>query len=246
MDYIVQAIRQKKQKKGVIGTMTHILVIEDDLHLLNVYESFLSSFNFTVFSAKNGKKALDILDTTKIDLIITDIMMPEMDGYDFSNLVRQSGDETPILMITARDTFEDKKKGFRIGIDDYMVKPIDVHEMLLRVQALLRRAKIVHDNQLTVGETILNQETLTIQRDGHTFECPQKEFQLVYTLLAYPNKIFTRQQLMDNIWGYDSDSDERTVDVHIKRLREKVHTNPDFQIVTVRGLGYKAVINGEG
>ena len=178
-------------------------------------------------------------------MIITDVMMPEMDGYEFSGLLREAGDETPILMITAKDTFEDKKKGFRIGIDDYMVKPIDVNEMVLRVEALLRRAKILHENELRMGNTTLYQETLQIEENDNRMELPQKEFQLLYKLLAYPNKIFTRQQLMDEIWGYDSDSDERTVDVHIKRLRDKLHKNIDFQIVTVRGLGYKAVQNNE-
>lgn len=225
--------------------MNKILIIEDDLNHLELYKSFLLQSQFKVVTAQNGKEALKILDKQAIDLIITDVMMPEMDGYEFSGLLREAGDETPILMITAKDTFEDKKKGFRIGIDDYMVKPIDVNEMVLRVEALLRRAKILHENELRMGNTILYQETLQIEENDNRMELPQKEFQLLYKLLAYPNKIFTRQQLMDEIWGYDSDSDERTVDVHIKRLRDKLHKNIDFQIVTVRGLGYKAVQNNE-
>ena len=225
--------------------MNKILIIEDDLNHLELYKSFLLQSQFKVVTAQNGKEALEILDKQVVDLIITDVMMPEMDGYEFSGLLREAGDETPILMITAKDTFEDKKKGFRIGIDDYMVKPIDVNEMVLRVEALLRRAKILHENELRMGNTILYQETLQIEENDNRMELPQKEFQLLYKLLAYPNKIFTRQQLMDEIWGYDSDSDERTVDVHIKRLRDKLHKNIDFQIVTVRGLGYKAVQNNE-
>ncbi|HJB24242.1 MAG TPA: response regulator transcription factor [Candidatus Jeotgalibaca pullicola] len=225
--------------------MNKILIIEDDLNHLELYKSFLLQSQFKVVTAQNGKEALEILDKQAVDLIITDVMMPEMDGYEFSGLLREAGDETPILMITAKDTFEDKKKGFRIGIDDYMVKPIDVNEMVLRVEALLRRAKILHENELRMGNTILYQETLQIEENDNRMELPQKEFQLLYKLLAYPNKIFTRQQLMDEIWGYDSDSDERTVDVHIKRLRDKLHKNIDFQIVTVRGLGYKAVQNNE-
>lgn len=230
----------KKENK-----MNKILIIEDDLNHLELYKSFLLQSQFKVVTAQNGKEALEILDKQAVDLIITDIMMPEMDGYEFSGLLREAGDETPILMITAKDTFEDKKKGFRIGIDDYMVKPIDVNEMVLRVEALLRRAKILHENELRMGNTTLYQETLQIEENDNRMELPQKEFQLLYKLLAYPNKIFTRQQLMDEIWGYDSDSDERTVDVHIKRLRDKLHKNIDFQIVTVRGLGYKAVQNNE-
>ncbi|AZP03646.1 response regulator transcription factor [Jeotgalibaca ciconiae] len=225
--------------------MNKILIIEDDLNHLELYKSFLLQSQFKVVTAQNGKEALEILDKQAVDLIITDVMMPEMDGYEFSGLLREAGDETPILMITAKDTFEDKKKGFRIGIDDYMVKPIDVNEMVLRVEALLRRAKILHENELRMGNTTLYQETLQIEENDNRMELPQKEFQLLYKLLAYPNKIFTRQQLMDEIWGYDSDSDERTVDVHIKRLRDKLHKNIDFQIVTVRGLGYKAVQNNE-
>lgn len=225
--------------------MNKILIIEDDLNHLELYKSFLLQSQFKVVTAQNGKEALEILDKQVVDLIITDVMMPEMDGYEFSGLLREAGDETPILMITAKDTFEDKKKGFRIGIDDYMVKPIDVNEMVLRVEALLRRAKILHENELRMGNTTLYQETLQIEENDNRMELPQKEFQLLYKLLAYPNKIFTRQQLMDEIWGYDSDSDERTVDVHIKRLRDKLHKNIDFQIVTVRGLGYKAVQNNE-
>lgn len=230
----------KKENK-----MNKILIIEDDLNHLELYKSFLLQSQFKVVTAQDGKEALEILDKQAVDLIITDVMMPEMDGYEFSGLLREAGDETPILMITAKDTFEDKKKGFRIGIDDYMVKPIDVNEMVLRVEALLRRAKILHENELRMGNTTLYQETLQIEENDNRMELPQKEFQLLYKLLAYPNKIFTRQQLMDEIWGYDSDSDERTVDVHIKRLRDKLHKNIDFQIVTVRGLGYKAVQNNE-
>ncbi|MDE1549998.1 response regulator transcription factor [Jeotgalibaca caeni] len=221
--------------------MNKILVIEDDLNILGLYESCLVQSHFRVVTAQNGQQALEVLDQQSVDLIITDIMMPEMDGYELSTLLRKTGDETPILMITAKNTFEDKKKGFRIGVDDYMVKPIDVNEMVLRVEALLRRAKLLQENERVIGSTILNQDTLTVLENGREIELTQKEFQLLYKLLAYPNKIFTRQQLMDEVWGYDSDSDERTVDVHVKRLRDKLAHNQDFQIVTVRGLGYKVV-----
>ena len=169
-------------------------------------------------------------------------MMPDMDGYELAQSLREANYELPILFITAKDSFEDKKRGFTLGIDDYMVKPIDVNEMILRVEALLRRAQIVHTKELIVGKTQLNQETYQIKREIQEMTLPQKEFLLLYKLLAYPNKIFTRQQLMDEIWGLDSDTDERTIDVHIKRLRTRLEKNPDFTIETIRGLGYKAVI----
>lgn len=225
--------------------MNTILVIEDDQNLIRLYMSVLEKAHFNVISATNGEEALDILLTKQVALIITDIMMPVMDGYQLSEFVRQSGDKTPILMITAKDSFEDKKKGFRIGIDDYMVKPIDVNEMVLRVEALLRRAKIFYAQKLTIGQTVLDQEEQTVVYGEHVLALPQKEFQLLYKLLAYPNKIFTRQQLMDAIWGLESDTEERTIDVHIKRLRNRFEKNKDFQLITVRGLGYKAVITDE-
>lgn len=225
--------------------MNTILVIEDDQNLLRLYTSVLEKARFNVIGALNGEEALEILYAKQVALIITDIMMPVLDGYEFSDLVRQSGDRTPILMITAKDSFEDKKRGFRIGVDDYMVKPIDVNEMVLRVEALLRRAKIFYAQKLSIGSTVLDQEQQTVVYGESISELPQKEFQLLYKLLAYPNKIFTRQQLMDAIWGLESDTEERTIDVHIKRLRSRFEENNDFQLVTVRGLGYKAVIIDE-
>ena len=203
----------------------------------------LKNERFEVFRAMNGVDALNILDKQFIDLIISDIMMPDMDGYELAESLREAGYDLPILFITAKDSFEDKKRGFTIGIDDYMVKPIDVNEMILRVDALLRRAQIVHTKELVVGKTRLDQETYQIKTSDQTETLPQKEFLLLYKLLAYPNKIFTRQQLMDEIWGLDSDTDERTIDVHIKRLRTRLEKNSDFSIETIRGLGYKAVIH---
>ncbi|MBM7710786.1 response regulator transcription factor [Enterococcus xiangfangensis] len=222
--------------------MNRILIVEDDENLSLLYQTALKNEGFEVFRAMNGIEALTILDKQFIDLIISDIMMPEMDGYELAESLRETKYTLPILFITAKDAFEDKKRGFMIGIDDYMVKPIDVKEMLLRVEALLRRAKIVHTKELVVGSTQLNQETYEIKTAADTETLPQKEFLLLYKLLAYPNKIFTRQQLMDEIWGLDSDTDERTIDVHIKRLRSRLEANPDFSIETIRGLGYKAVI----
>lgn len=222
--------------------MNHLLIVEDDENLLFLYQSILEQNGFVVFLATNGVEALDLLDKQHIDLLITDIMMPDMDGYELTQDLRQAGFELPILMITAKNTFQDKKKGFGMGIDDYMVKPIDLNEMVLRVEALLRRAQIVHNKQLTIGQTTLNQSSYQVIIKEEAETLPQKEFLLLYKLLSYPNKIFTRRQLMDEIWGLDSDSDERTIDVHIKRLRQKFQENPDFSIETIRGLGYKAVI----
>lgn len=223
--------------------MNRILIVEDDENLSLLYQSALKNERFEVFRAMNGVDALNILDKQFIDLIISDIMMPDMDGYELAESLREVGYDLPILFITAKDSFEDKKRGFTIGIDDYMVKPIDVNEMILRVDALLRRAQIVHTKELVVGKTRLDQETYQIKTSDQTETLPQKEFLLLYKLLAYPNKIFTRQQLMDEIWGLDSDTDERTIDVHIKRLRTRLEKNSDFSIETIRGLGYKAVIH---
>ena len=214
--------------------MNRILIVEDDENLSLLYQSALKNERFEVFRAMNGVDALNILDKQFIDLIISDIMMPDMDGYELAESLREAGYDLPILFITAKDSFEDKKRGFTIGIDDYMVKPID---------ALLRRAQIVHTKELVVGKTRLDQETYQIKTSDQTETLPQKEFLLLYKLLAYPNKIFTRQQLMDEIWGLDSDTDERTIDVHIKRLRTRLEKNSDFSIETIRGLGYKAVIH---
>lgn len=225
--------------------MNKILVIEDEPNLSRLYERVLTDHHFQVVTAENGEQALTTLEDHHIDLVITDIMMPEMDGFQFTHLIRQSGYDLPILVITAKDSFADKKHGFRLGADDYMVKPVNLEEMLLRVEALLRRAKIAHEQELTVGKTTLNQQELTLTREKEVLWLRNKEFQLLYKLLSYPNKIFTRQQLMAELWGLDNQSDERTVDVHIKRLREQLQRNPDFNIVTIRGLGYKAVLTYE-
>ncbi|MFW7431855.1 response regulator transcription factor [Vagococcus carniphilus] len=222
--------------------MNQILIVEDDANLALLYQSTLKKGQFDVITARNGIEALDLFDKHTIDLVISDIMMPDLDGYELAEAIRISNKAIPILFITAKDTFEDKKKGFDLGVDDYMVKPIDVNEMILRVEALLRRAQIVSTQKLQLGETTLDKPTLTVSFRTKTEMLPQKEFLLLYKLLSYPNKIFTRQQLMDDIWGMESDSDERTIDVHIKRLRNRLIDNRDFSIETIRGLGYKAVI----
>lgn len=218
-----------------------ILIIEDDQKLNRLFSTVLSRNGYQTFSAFDGEQALSLLDSEYVDLIISDIMMPGMDGFELTRILREANYSIPILMITAKDAFEDKEKGFSLGIDDYMVKPINVNEMVLRVNALLRRAKIMNDRKIELGETTLEYDALSIMINGEETFLPQKEFYLLYKLLSFSGKIFTRQQLMDEIWGMDTETEERTVDVHINRLRERFKNNADFEIITVRGLGYKAV-----
>ena len=222
--------------------LNRILVVEDDENLQLLYRSVLEHAGFSVVTASSGTEALARLENFHVELIITDIMMPEMDGYELLESLRDGKIELPVLMITAKADFEDKKRGFQLGTDDYMTKPVDVNEMVLRVEALLRRAKINHSNQLNIGNTTLDQETYEVRQNEKVSVLPQKEFLLLYKLLAYPNKIFTRQQLMDDIWGLDTNTEERTIDVHIKRLRTRFEASEDFQLITVRGLGYKAEV----
>lgn len=223
--------------------MFQILVAEDDKSLRRLIETFLVKNGYTVHCACDGKEALDILDKEHIDLIVSDIMMPNMDGYMLTDQLRKAEFTQPILFITAKETIEAKRKGFLVGVDDYMVKPIDLEEMCLRIQALLRRSKIVSERKLTIGEVELCYDELCVKKGDLEISLPKKEFYLLYKLLSYPNKIFTRSQLMDEIWGMESETDDATVAVHIQRLREKFSDFEEFKIVTVRGLGYKAVKN---
>jgi DNA-binding response OmpR family regulator len=222
-------------------TLFNILVVDDNVNTLRLMEAVLSQNGYHPLLAKNGLEALEVLDRTHVDLIVLDIMMPQMDGFELTQTLREADYNLPILMVTAKEAMEDKKKGFLTGADDYMVKPVNEEEMLLRIAALLRRSKIASEHRLVIGDTELNYDEMTVKTNGRTEELPQKEFLLLFKLLSYQNKIFTRRQLMDEIWGMDSDSDGRTVDVHINRLRERFKDNKDFEIVTVRGLGYKAV-----
>jgi len=224
--------------------MFHILVVEDNANTRKLMQAVLSQNGYLPILASDGVEALEILDKKHVDLILLDIMMPRMDGYTFTETLRSSGCEIPILMVTAREKPADKHKGFQIGTDDYMVKPVDEEEMLLRIAALLRRSRIVNEHRLEIGQTTLDYDALTVLTPRGRQELPKKEFMLLFKLLSYPNKIFTRRQLMDEIWDMDSESDERTVDVHINRLRDRFRGSPDFEIVTVRGLGYKAVKRG--
>lgn len=221
--------------------MFNILVVEDDFKLRQMLCTVLLTNGYHATAAGDGEQALSILEREYIDLMICDVMMPKMDGYELTKTLRQAGNDLPILMVTARDTFSDKQRGFGVGADDYMVKPIDVNEMLLRITALLRRARISSERRIVCGDVVLDYDALTVSGGGFDELLPQKEFYLLYKLLSYSGKIFTRRQLMDEIWGPDIASDERTVDVHINRLRERFRGCEAFEIVTVRGLGYKAV-----
>lgn len=221
--------------------MTNILVVDDNEKIRKLMDIYLKKEGFQVFHGNNGGEALDIIDNVKIDLIIADIMMPKMDGYELTKELREANYTLPILMVTAKDTYPDKKMGFELGADDYMTKPIDMDELVLRVNALLRRSKISIDKYISIGNIVLDYESLEVRTDADTIFLPKKEFYLLYKLLSYPKKIFTRQELMDDIWGFESEADERTVDVHIKRLREKFKDIEEFDIITIRGLGYKGV-----
>lgn len=222
--------------------MFNIMVVEDDADLRRMMGSVLQHNGYRPLLAEDGDEALEILENEQADLIISDLMMPNTDGIELTRLLRQSNYNMPILMVTVKDSYADKQKGFLAGVDDYMVKPIDINEMILRVRALLRRAQIANEHRLQVGEVMLDWDALLVKSPLGEMNLPQKEFYLLFKLLSYPGKIFTRQQLLDEIWGMDSTTDERTVDVHINRLRDRFKQLADFEIVTVRGLGYKAVI----
>ena len=221
--------------------MFKILIAEDDGELRQLFFHVLTRNGYAVTGVSNGKEALDVLEREYCDLIISDIMMPVVDGYQLVRDLRDSGNQVPVLMITAKDAFDDMRLGFLSGTDDYMVKPVNVNEMVLRVGALLRRAQMLSDRRQVIGNTVLECDSLTVVCEGKTSILPQKEFMLLYKMASFPGKIFTRQQLMDDIWGYESETDTHTVDVHIGRLRDRFRDNPDFKIVTMRGVGYKVV-----
>lgn len=224
--------------------MVNILVVDDNKKIRKLIEIYLMQEGYHVLSAENGVKALKVLERASLDMIIVDIMMPEMDGYVLTQELRHAGFNMPILMVTAKDAFPDKKMGFDLGADDYMTKPLDMEELILRVKALLRRSKISNDKQIIIGNIVLDYESLEVRTPLEITVLPKKEFYLLYKLLSYPKRIFTRQELMDDIWGFESEADERTIDVHIKRLREKFGGCPEFEIMTIRGLGYKGVVKG--
>lgn len=221
--------------------MFHILVADDDKNIRRLLKAILETEHYTVSTAGNGREALEIIDKEHIDLVLLDIMMPDMDGYEFTTVLRESNNDLPILMVTAKQMPEDRRKGFIVGTDDYITKPIDEEEMLLRIKALLRRAKIASERKITIGDVVLDYDSLTVTGHGQTQLLPQKEFMLLYMLLSYPGKIFTRIQIMDEIWGNESESGWETVTVHIGRLRKRFEDWPEFELQSVRGLGYRAV-----
>ncbi len=221
--------------------MFHILVVDDDKNTRLLLKAVLEAEQYSVSTASNGEEALELMDADHIDLVVLDIMMPKMDGYEFTKSLREVQNNLPILMVSAKQLPEDKHKGFLVGTDDYMTKPIDEEEMLWRIKALLRRAQIASERKIVIGNVVLDYDSFTVTRDGETQELPQKEFMLLYKLLSYPGKIFTRIQLMDEIWGVESDTGWETVTVHIGRLRKRFEGWEEFEIESVRGLGYKAV-----
>ena len=221
--------------------MFKILIAEDDKELRQLFQHVLTKNGYAVTGVSNGEEAIQAMVESYYDLIISDIMMPKMDGYEMVRTLRQSGTTIPVMMITAKDTFDDMRLGFLSGSDDYMVKPVNINEMVLRVGALLRRAQMANERRQVIGNTVLECDSLSVHTGGETLILPQKEFMLLYKMVSFPGRIFTRQQLMDDIWGYSSETDTHTVDVHIGRLRERFRDNPDFKIVTMRGVGYKVV-----
>lgn len=221
--------------------MFQILVVDDDKNTRKLLQAVLEQDGYRVFTAENGEVALSVLDDQHVDLVVLDIMMPKMDGYEFTKTLRESNNNLPILMVSAKQLPSDKKQGFLVGTDDYMTKPIDEEEMLWRIKALLRRAQIANEHRIVIGDVVLDYDALTVSRGNEVQELPQKEFMLLYKLLSYPGKIFTRIQLMDEIWGANSDTGWETVTVHVGRIRKRFQDWKEFEIESVRGLGYKAV-----
>ena len=224
--------------------MFSILVCEDDFAIKTMISTKLKQENYSVYTAQNGQEALNLMEKQQIDLVISDIMMPEMDGYEFVQTLRETKHTLPILMITAKSQLESLEEAFKLGVDDYMVKPLRLEELVLRVKALLRRSQLEAEKVLTFTHTRLDYNALTMTdlTTGEQVQIPPKEFFLLYKLLSHPEKIFTRLDLLDDIWGMEEDYDERLIDACIKRLRQKLKGNEDFDIVTVRGLGYKGTM----
>ncbi len=223
--------------------MFSILVVEDDETLNKMICAKLKQEQFSVHTAFDGEQALEVMDEKHIDLIVCDIMMSRMNGYELTDTIRNANYTLPILMVTAKDQIEDMEKGFASGTDDYLIKPFNMKELVLRAHALLKRSQIASERRLAVGHAVLDYDALTVVIAGEEYNLPPKEFYLLFKLLSNPNHIFTRLELMDEIWGMDTDADERTVDSHIKKLRRKFEGYPDFELITIRGLGYKAKIN---
>lgn len=223
--------------------MFDILIVEDDKNLRKLIVTCLKKNGYNTYEALNGNEALDILDKNYIDLIVSDVMMPKMDGFELTKELRESKFNIPILLITAKSDIKDKRQGFKLGADDYMVKPINIEELILRVQVLLRRSKSTNERKIKIGDLVIDYDQMSVTRNEKSYILTQKEFLLLYKLLSTPDTIFTRQELIEEIWGMESESDYRTIDVHIKRIREKIYDAKEFEIVTIRGIGYKSIIN---
>lgn len=221
--------------------MFKILIVEDDTELSRLFQKVLIKNGYQVRAAVDGAQALEVLEKEYIDLMISDIMMPVMDGYELVSELRAAGYQLPVLMITAKSSFDDMRQGFLSGSDDYMVKPVNVNEMVLRVSALLRRAQMMNEHKVVIGSTELDYDAMTVTAGMDSQVLPRKEFLLLYKLAASRGRTFTKQQLMDDVWGYETEADPHTIEVHIGRIRERLKDNPDFEIVTMRGIGYKVV-----
>ncbi len=221
--------------------MAHVLIAEDDTELALLFRHVLEKAGYTVTVVFDGEEAEQALAASFFDLLVSDVMMPKKDGFSLVRSLREKGNTLPVLMITAKAEFADMRQGFLAGTDDYMVKPVNVGEMLIRVGALLRRAQMANERKLTIGGTVLDMDSLTVNSGGESMVLPQKEFMILYKMASFPGKIFTRKEMMQEIWGYDGEMDTHTVDVHIGRVRDRFRDNPDFDIVTIRGIGYKVV-----
>ncbi|MBQ9196117.1 MAG: response regulator transcription factor [Clostridia bacterium] len=224
--------------------MFQILIVEDDAAFRNQLQAVLSQRGYRVLNANDGIQALQLMEGHHVDMVLLNISVPNMDGYTLTRTLRENSADLPIMMISNSNSPEDKRLGFISGTDDYMTRPLDEEELLLRIAALLRRSRVAADHRLLVGSVELNFNSLSVTVNGKYEAMPKKEFLLLFKLLSHPGRIFTRRQLMDDIWDLDTESDERTVDVHINRLRDRFRYNKDFEIQTVRGLGYKAMIGG--
>jgi DNA-binding response OmpR family regulator len=222
--------------------MANILIVEDDANLRMLMTLRLKN-KYGLFTAENGRQALLKIEQENIDLVITDVMMPDVDGYTLVETLRSRGMSTPVIIITAKDSIMDKQRGFAAGTDDYMTKPVNFEELVWRIDALLRRSRIANEGKICIGEVVVDKQSFTVTKGEDVYELPTKEFQLLYLLLSYPGKIFTKENILDSVWGYSSESDEYTVRTHINRLRNKFENFSEFEIVTIRGIGYKAVIN---
>ncbi len=221
--------------------MCKILIAEDDTDLGDLFARVLVKNGYEVKLAENGDVALEELNKEYYDLIISDVMMPIKDGYELVKAIRALDFKIPVLMVTAKGSFDDMRKGFMSGGDDYMVKPVNINEMLLRIEALLRRARMINERKLSIGGTLMELDSLMVTCNGESSILPQKEFMVLYKMASFPGKIFTRQQLLDEIWADGNKTDTHTVDVHIGRLRDRFRTNEDFQIITIRDVGYKLI-----